>query len=157
MASEEMNKKHNDVAHEKGGCCGGSSGGGIQKLDLVAPKPSDMIGAGVEAADAARSCCHSGDDEHPDHGYLSQKKRYLARLRRIEGQVRGIHRMVDEEQYCIDVLTQISAANSALKALALALLDDHLHHCVLNAGKEGEEQLDEKLAEAFRAISRLAK
>ena len=64
------------------------------------------------------------------HGYISDKSRYLARLKRIEGQARGIHRMVEEEQYCIDILTQISALTSALEGVALGLLDDHLKHCV---------------------------
>lgn len=107
-------------------------------------------------------CCAPGpndsnDPAHPDHAYLAEKKRYAARIRRIEGQVRGIGRMIDEEQYCIDVLTQISAVNSALKSLAMTLLDAHLHHCVVNAAKAGEEELDEKLAEASAAIARLAK
>lgn len=110
-------------------------------------------------------CCAPGPNDpndpahpdHPDHAYLAEKKRYAARIRRIEGQVRGIGRMIDEEQYCIDVLTQISAVNSALKSLAMTLLDAHLHHCVVNAAKAGEEELDEKLAEASAAIARLTK
>ena len=65
------------------------------------------------------------------HGYLSDKERYLARLKRIEGQVRGLQRMVDEEQYCIDILTQVSALQSALKGVALGLLDDHMNHLSL--------------------------
>jgi DNA-binding FrmR family transcriptional regulator len=79
------------------------------------------------------------------------------RLRRIEGQVRGIQRMVDDDKYCIDVLTQISAVTSALQAVALELLDDHLGHCVAGALADGGEAAEEKLAEASAAIARLVK
>ncbi|QFQ02059.1 Copper-sensing transcriptional repressor CsoR [Corynebacterium urogenitale] len=91
------------------------------------------------------------------HGYLQDKKRYLARLKRIEGQVRGLQRMVEEEQYCIDILTQVSALQSALKGVSLALLDDHLQHCVLDAAKKGGSDAEAKLAEVSAAIARLAK
>ncbi|GAA0199958.1 metal-sensitive transcriptional regulator [Corynebacterium riegelii] len=91
-----------------------------------------------------------------DHGYISEKDRYLARLKRIEGQTRGIHRMIDENAYCIDILTQISAVNAALKSVALGLLDDHLEHCVANAIKGGQEAED-KIKEASAAIARLVK
>ena len=91
-----------------------------------------------------------------DHGYISDKDRYLARLKRIEGQTRGIHRMIDENAYCIDILTQISAVNAALKGVALGLLDDHLEHCVANAIKGGQEAED-KIREASAAIARLVK
>lgn len=95
--------------------------------------------------------------EHPHHGYIGDKQRYLARLKRIEGQVRGVQRMVDEEQYCINILTQISALNSALENVALGLLDDHMAHCVLNAAREGGDQAEEKLKEASAAIARLVR
>ena len=88
-------------------------------------------------------------------GYSSQKDNYAKRLRRIEGQVRGIARMIDEDQYCIDVLTQISAVNSALRAVALNLLDEHLGHCVSRAVAQGGDDGDAKLAEASAAIARL--
>ena len=91
-----------------------------------------------------------------DHGYISDKDRYLARLKRIEGQTGGIHRMIDENAYCIDILTQISAVNAALKGVALGLLDDHLEHCVANAIKDGQEAED-KIKEASAAIARLVK
>ena len=91
-----------------------------------------------------------------DHGYISEKDRYPARLKRIEGQTRGIHRMIDENAYCIDILTQISAVNAALKSVALGLLDDHLEHCVANAIKGGQEAED-KIKEASAAIARLVK
>ncbi|THG32439.1 metal-sensitive transcriptional regulator [Glaciibacter flavus] len=91
------------------------------------------------------------------HGYISDKDRYLARLKRIEGQARGIHRMVDEEQYCIDILTQISAITSALQNVALGLMDDHLKHCVADAVVVGGDAADEKIAEASAAIARLVR
>lgn len=91
------------------------------------------------------------------HGYLGTRDAYLARLRRIEGQVRGIARMVDEEKYCIDILTQVSAATSALQSVALAILDEHLHTCVLDAARQGDEQAREKLDEANKAIARLVR
>ncbi|WP_040320060.1 metal-sensitive transcriptional regulator [Aeromicrobium marinum] len=92
-----------------------------------------------------------------DHGYISDKDRYLARLKRIEGQARGIHRMIDEDSYCIDILTQISALTSALENVALGLLDDHLRHCVVDAARAGGPEATEKLDEASRAIARLIK
>ncbi len=90
-------------------------------------------------------------------GYTDTKDVVQKRLRRIEGQVRGIQRMVDEDKYCIDVLTQISAVTSALQAVALGLLDDHLGHCVAGALADGGEQAEAKLAEASAAIARLVK
>ena len=91
------------------------------------------------------------------HGYSQQKDNYAKRLRRIEGQVRGIARMIEEDKYCIDVLTQISAVNSALRSVALNLLDEHLGHCVTHAVAEGGSDADEKLAEASAAIARLVR
>ena len=96
-------------------------------------------------------------DGHAHHGYMSDKQRYLARLKRIEGQARGIHRMIDEEKYCIDILTQISALNSALRNVGLGLLDDHMRHCVLDAARAGGEEADAKMQEASQAIARLMK
>ena len=90
-------------------------------------------------------------------GYHDTKAAHLARLRRIEGQVRGIAKMIEEDKYCIDVLTQISAVNSALQSVALGLLDEHLGHCVAQAVAEGGEQGDVKLAEASAAIARLVR
>ena len=91
------------------------------------------------------------------HGYINDKERVLKRLSRIEGQVRGISRMVEDERYCIDVLTQISAATKALETVALGLLDDHLAHCVASAAAEGGEVAAEKLHEASAAIARLVR
>ncbi|MDD7942699.1 metal-sensitive transcriptional regulator [Actinomycetospora lutea] len=91
------------------------------------------------------------------NGYAGEKDAYLARLRRIEGQVRGIAKMVDDDKYCIDILTQVSAATRALENVALGLLDDHLGHCVAEAAAEGGDVADEKIAEASAAIARLVK
>ena len=91
------------------------------------------------------------------HGYTENKDVVLKRLRRVEGQVRGLQRMVDEDKYCIDVLTQISAVNSALQSVALGLLEEHLGHCVTQAVAEGGDEADAKLAEASAAIARLVR
>lgn len=91
------------------------------------------------------------------HGYTEDKDAILKRLRRIEGQVRGLQRLVDEDAYCIDVLTQVSAATKALQAVALELLDDHLDHCVRQAVAEGGSDADAKLSEASAAIARLVR
>ncbi len=90
-------------------------------------------------------------------GYSDNKDNYAKRLRRIEGQVRGIARMIDEEKYCIDILTQISAVNSALQSVALGLLSEHLNHCVSHAVAEGGDEAERKLAEASAAIARLVR
>jgi DNA-binding FrmR family transcriptional regulator len=90
-------------------------------------------------------------------GYTQDKDAYLRRLRRIEGQVRGLARMVEEDSYCIDVLTQISAATRALQAVAVGLLEDHLGHCVTQAIASGGPDGDEKIKEAADAISRLVR
>ena len=91
------------------------------------------------------------------HGYSEDKDAYLRRMRRIEGQVRGIAKMIDEDKYCIDVLTQISAVTKALEAVALGLLDEHLQHCVTRAAAEGGDIADKKIKEASAAIARLVK
>ena len=91
------------------------------------------------------------------HGYSSRKDDYTKRLRRIEGQVRGIAKMIDDDKYCIDILTQISAVNSALQSVALGLLDEHLNHCVTNAVAGGGEDASAKVAEASAAIARLVR
>ena len=98
----------------------------------------------------------SGMDEHR-HGYLSNKDDYLKRLRRIEGQARGLQRMVEGEQYCIDILTQVSAMTKALQSVALGLLDEHLAHCVVEAAVAGGAEKEAKLKEASEAIARLVR
>lgn len=89
---------------------------------------SEMTVAAGDACGAAE-----GSAEHDAHGYIEHKDALLKRLRRAEGQVRGVHRMVENDEYCIDILTQVSAATKALERVALALLDDHLRHCVASA------------------------
>ncbi|MGH3370760.1 MAG: metal-sensitive transcriptional regulator [Nocardioidaceae bacterium] len=95
--------------------------------------------------------------ETHQHGYITSKDDYLRRLRRIEGQARGLQRMVEEEKYCIDILTQVSAVTKALQSVALGLLDDHLNHCVLDAAATGGPDADEKIKEASAAIARLVR
>lgn len=90
-------------------------------------------------------------------GYSATKDDQLKRLRRIEGQVRGLQRMVEDDQYCIDVLTQVSAVTKALQAVALRLMDEHLSHCVVGAVAAGGEEADLKLKEASDAIARLVR
>ncbi len=90
-------------------------------------------------------------------GYTQDKDAYLKRLRRIEGQVRGLQRMVEEDVYCIDVLTQVSAVTRALQAVAIGLLEDHLGHCVTQAVEQGGPEAEEKVKEAAAAVSRLVR
>ena len=90
-------------------------------------------------------------------GYTGTKEQYLARLKRIEGQVRGISRMVEQDTYCIDVLTQIAAATRALEAVSLGLLEDHMSHCVLHAAQSSDEEGMAKIREASDAIARLVR
>lgn len=93
----------------------------------------------------------------PPHGYTAEKATHLARLRRIEGQIRGLQRMVEEDEYCIDILTQVSAATRALQSFSLNLLDEHLNHCVLHAAEHGGEEAEAKVKEASAAIARLVR
>lgn len=94
--------------------------------------------------------------EHQAVGYTDSKGDYLKRLARIEGQVRGIRRMVEEDTYCIDLLTQISAATKALQSLSLGLVTDHMNHCVIEAVNSGDEQvIEEKVQEVSATIGRL--
>ncbi|MEJ7834475.1 MAG: metal-sensitive transcriptional regulator [Nocardioides sp.] len=91
------------------------------------------------------------------HGYIQSKDDYLKRLRRIEGQARGLQRMVEEEKYCIDILTQVSAMTKALQSVALGLLDEHMAHCVVDAARDGGPDAAVKLKEASDAIGRLVR
>lgn len=91
------------------------------------------------------------------HGYTANKDDYLKRLRRIEGQIRGLQRMIEDDEYCIDVLTQSSAASKALQSVSLGLIEEHLRHCVAEAMAEGGEVAEEKIKEANDAIARLVK
>ncbi|RMI36972.1 metal-sensitive transcriptional regulator [Streptomyces triticirhizae] len=98
-----------------------------------------------------------GDGSHAQgqHGYSKDKDAHLKRLRRIEGQVRGLQRMVEEDVYCIDILTQVSASTKALQSFALQLLEEHLRHCVAHAAQEGGPEIDAKVEEATAAIARM--
>ena len=91
------------------------------------------------------------------HGYSHNKDDYLTRLRRIEGQVRGLQRMVEQDKYCIDILTQVSAVTRALQSVALGLLDEHMGHCVTQAVSEGGDNAAAKVREASDAIARLVR
>ena len=91
-------------------------------------------------------------------GYAINKDDYLKRLARIEGQVRGLQRMIGEDEYCIDVLTQVNAASAALKGVAVGLLDEHVRHCVREAAEAGDQRAaEEKITEATKAIERLVR
>lgn len=102
---------------------------------------------------------HSDNGAEHQHSYIANRTKddYLKRLRRIEGQARGLQRMVEEEKYCIDILTQVSAMTKALQSVALGLLDEHMAHCVVNAAQEGGEEAAIKLKEASDAIARLVR
>lgn len=91
------------------------------------------------------------------YGYTHDKDSYIKRLRRIEGQIRGLQRMVEQDSYCIDILTQVAAATKALQAVALGLLEEHLGHCVAQAVNEGGDTANEKIKEASDAIARLVR
>lgn len=122
---------------------------------------SDQVStASGTPTEAHTGACCSGEAPETQHGYASNKEAHLKRLRRIEGQVRGIARMVDEDKYCIDILTQVAAVSKALHAVSLNLLEEHIGHCVTGAAVESERTGDPTIAEAkvkeaTAAISRL--
>lgn len=124
---------------------------------------TDAGGAGApqQPATAASGVPEPAPGDHGtrgDPGYRGDKSGYLRRMKLIEGQVRGIHRMIDESSYCIDVLTQITAVSKALQSVALGLTDDHIHHCVHDAASSGDtEELDRKMDEIMAAVKRLVK
>ncbi len=91
------------------------------------------------------------------HGYSENKDAYVKRLRRIEGQIRGLQRMVEDDKYCIDILTQVAAATKALQSVAIGLLEEHLGHCVVEAVAEGGDTASGKIREASEAIARLVR
>lgn len=95
--------------------------------------------------------------EHTERGYMHRKDDYLKRLRRIEGQTRGLQRMVEEEKYCIDILQQVSAVTKALQSVSLGLLEEHLRHCVLQAAVNGGPEAEDKIKEAHEAVARLVR
>ena len=96
-------------------------------------------------------------DDTGTRGYINRKDDYLRRLRRIEGQARGLQRMIEEEKYCIDILTQVSAMTKALQSVALGLLEEHMTHCVVEAAAAGGPEADAKVKEASDAIARLVR
>jgi len=100
---------------------------------------------------------HDGHEAGAHVGYMQRKDDYLRRLRRIEGQARGLQRMVEEEAYCIDILTQVSATTRALQNVALGLVEEHLAHCVADAVATGGPEADAKVREASEAIARLVR
>ncbi|QIK73907.1 metal-sensitive transcriptional regulator [Propioniciclava coleopterorum] len=120
--------------------------------------PQPTLESAPEQAEQAEGCCHPDDpDAAHQHGYITAKDNYLRRLRRIEGQARGLQRMVEEEKYCIDILTQVSAMTKALQSVALELLEDHMAHCVVSAAREGGQAAEDKIQEASEAIARLVR
>src|SRR5215218_1697757 len=122
------------------------------------PRPfSNIPPRGIVQACSGSGAREADMDEHSSathHGYITDKDAYLARLKRIEGQARGLQKMVEDEKYCIDILTQVSAMTKALQSVALGLLDDHMAHCVVDAAG-GEREA--KLREASEAIARLVR
>ncbi|MBT2899174.1 metal-sensitive transcriptional regulator [Streptomyces sp. McG3] len=116
---------------------------------------TESTGVGAPDAGAAAPADIVTDHDRGIHGYHHQKDEHLKRLRRIEGQIRGLQRMVDEDVYCIDILTQVSASTKALQSFALQLLEEHLRHCVADAAVKGGEEVDAKVEEATKAIARL--
>ncbi|MEU1623525.1 metal-sensitive transcriptional regulator [Streptomyces sp. NPDC005722] len=121
-----------------------------------AQSPADAAGHADTAGDSSPERGHEahGHEAH-QHGYAKQKDQHLKRLRRIEGQIRGLQRMVEQDVYCIDILTQVSAGTKALQSFALQLLEEHLRHCVADAAAKGGPEADDKVAEATAAIARL--
>ncbi|MDX3233733.1 metal-sensitive transcriptional regulator [Streptomyces sp. ME19-01-6] len=124
--------------------------------DSTAPAEGEERSQASEpGAEAPLTEPEAAPPEHIGHGYAKQKDQHLKRLRRIEGQIRGLQRMVEEDVYCIDILTQVSASTKALQSFALQLLEEHLRHCVAAAAVKGGEESDTKVAEATAAIARL--
>lgn len=119
-----------------------------------ATEPAGTTGS-ADIEDAMDPTSIVTDHDRGIHGYHHQKAEHVKRLRRIEGQIRGLQRMVDEDVYCIDILTQVSASTKALQSFALQLLEEHLRHCVADAAVKGGEEIDAKVEEATKAIARL--
>ncbi|SCC25182.1 DNA-binding transcriptional regulator, FrmR family [Pseudarthrobacter enclensis] len=127
-------------------------------LGVLAVYPNGVYVVGMDATEEAVAAPDAG--HAAEHGYTANKDAYLRRLKRIEGQVRGIARMVDEDKYCIDILTQVSAVTKALHAVSLGLVEEHIGHCVVGAASEPDpaaraEAIDAKVKEAAEAIGRL--
>ena len=123
----------------------------------MSEETASQVGGDIGADSGAVTGADGEACGHQTHGYIDHKDQLLKRLRRAEGQVRGVHRMIEEDVYCIDILTQVSAATKALERVALELLDDHLRHCVASAAEEGGQVAIDKLEEASAAIARLVR
>ncbi|MEV6069755.1 metal-sensitive transcriptional regulator [Nocardia sp. NPDC052001] len=123
---------------------------GVRKSSVTSEQTATTESVDAPAADASHH-------DHGSHGYITAKDDYLKRLRRIEGQARGLQRMVEEEKYCIDILTQVSAMTKALQAVAMGLLEDHISHCVVDAAVAGGPEAEAKIKEATDAIARLVR
>jgi CsoR family transcriptional regulator, copper-sensing transcriptional repressor len=126
----------------------------VPKNEQTGPKQRT---GNTDPPDAAHHHDHSAPNDCTHVGYVHDKRKLVARMRRVEGQVHAITSMIENDTYCIDVLTQITASTSALKSAALILLEDHLNSCVACAVAEGGPVADEKMNEAVEAISRLVK
>ncbi|MFE1085980.1 metal-sensitive transcriptional regulator [Streptomyces sp. NEAU-PBA10] len=111
--------------------------------------------AGTGEAAEATGAEIATDHDRGIHGYHHNKAEHLKRLRRIEGQIRGLQRLVEEDVYCIDILTQVSASTKGLQSFALQLLEEHLRHCVADAALKGGDEIDAKVEEATKAIARM--
>lgn len=111
----------------------------------------------IDPRDAAQTVTDNAESPPPAgvHGYAKQKDAHIKRLRRIEGQIRGLQRMLEEDVYCIDILTQVSASTKGLQSFGLQLLEEHLRHCVADAAVKGPEAIDAKVQEATKAIERM--
>ncbi|MEU7375409.1 metal-sensitive transcriptional regulator [Streptomyces albidoflavus] len=125
--------------------------------DTQAHQGADVTNETAETGEAAGT---AGDEIVTDHdrgihGYHHNKAEHLKRLRRIEGQIRGLQRLVEEDVYCIDILTQVSASTKGLQSFALQLLEEHLRHCVADAALKGGDEIDAKVEEATKAIARM--
>ena len=124
-------------------------------MDAMDAMTTTEAGAAAAPSEPTREPVDEPAQEPVTHGYHHQKDEHLKRLRRIEGQIRGLQRMVDEDVYCIDILTQVSASTKALQSFALQLLEEHLRHCVADAAVKGGDEIDDKVQEATKAIARL--
>ncbi|MFD5737021.1 MULTISPECIES: metal-sensitive transcriptional regulator [Streptomyces] len=128
-----------------------TTGGTAPTAARATPQPdSDHRGDAQTVTDNAETSPAGGT-----HGYAQQKDAHIKRLRRIEGQIRGLQRMLEEDVYCIDILTQVSASTKGLQSFGLQLLEEHLRHCVADAAVKGPEAIDAKVQEATKAIERM--
>ncbi|MFD6436020.1 metal-sensitive transcriptional regulator [Streptomyces venezuelae] len=123
--------------------------------DAAVPTPGAPEAPSDQAQGQGQGQAQAEPPGHEVHGYHKQKDEHLKRLRRIEGQIRGLQRMVEEDVYCIDILTQVSAGTKALQSFALQLLEEHLRHCVADAAVKGGTEIDAKVEEATKAIARM--